>query len=90
MDTTSTAWVSGNPTNNEQKSWTCHRCLRVNAPWKSSCDCTNSVGASPMEYPQNWPRVDYQPCILEAARRAHPEVQIWGIACPCPRCSPQC
>ena len=20
--------------------WECHRCRKINAPWKSSCDCT--------------------------------------------------
>jgi hypothetical protein len=23
-------------------SWECHRCGKINAPWKASCDCTPS------------------------------------------------
>jgi hypothetical protein len=23
-------------------SWECHRCRKINAPWKGSCDCTPS------------------------------------------------
>ena len=23
-------------------SWECHRCKKINAPWKASCDCTPS------------------------------------------------
>ena len=32
-------------------SWTCHRCNKVNAPWKGSCDCTPSPMSSPISSP---------------------------------------
>lgn len=25
-------------------SWECHRCGKINAPWKASCDCTPLTG----------------------------------------------
>ena len=29
-------------------SWECHRCGKINAPWKGSCDCTPSPLNSPI------------------------------------------
>lgn len=29
-------------------SWECHRCRKINAPWKGSCDCTPSQLNSPV------------------------------------------
>ena len=30
-------------------SWECHRCRKINAPWKGSCDCTSpSYGTLPI------------------------------------------
>jgi len=37
------------PTNS--LSWECHRCGKINAPWKSSCDCTPPTNNFPYGNP---------------------------------------
>jgi hypothetical protein len=32
-------------------SWECHRCGKINAPWKSSCDCTPPTNNFPYGNP---------------------------------------
>jgi hypothetical protein len=74
--------VGGHP---RAGSWRCHRCGRINAPWKSSCDCTNT--ASPSRPFGDWEQALMdEPCLIEAAQRANPHVHVWHIACPCPKC----
>lgn len=38
---TSTTWRSPYTPSKAEQGWECPRCGRINAPWKSQCDCSN-------------------------------------------------
>ena len=39
---TSTTWHCPYTSHKAERGWECPRCGRINAPWKSSCDCATS------------------------------------------------
>lgn len=40
---TSTSYTYSNHSNKAEKGWECPRCGRINAPWKSQCDCAGDL-----------------------------------------------
>lgn len=77
---TSTTWRSSPPT---EYGWACPRCGRVNAPWKSTCDCHEGYYYStwhPWDYKEPWWKevtCNGKPIMDSDTFKVHPETTTW-------------
>lgn len=73
---TSTTWYCPYNRPKAEQGWECPRCGRINAPWKSSCDCSrnNWTITSDWTYkPEWWKEITCNSNVL----KAHPDTTIW-------------
>ena len=57
--------------------WVCPRCSRVNAPWKSTCDCTGN-NWYPTWYPWNYSEPWWKQVTCDSDTfKVHPETTTW-------------
>lgn len=76
--TSTTTTYSTNPSYHAEKGWECPRCGRINAPWKSQCDCVGGDYWYPTWYPWDykepwWKQVYYDSDTF----KVHPETATW-------------
>lgn len=65
------------PEYNSEKGWECPRCGRINAPWKSQCDCAGNNWYPtwyPWDYKEPWWKQVY--CDSDTFK-VHPETTTW-------------
>lgn len=57
-----------------ERGWECPRCGRINAPWKSQCDCSGNNYWYPWDYTEPWWKQIY--CDADTFK-VHPETTTW-------------
>lgn len=68
--TSGTSYTWRSPNHTAERGWECPRCGRINAPWKSQCDCSGyhwTIGDRP--YEDWWTKITCNPDTF----RIHPE-----------------
>jgi hypothetical protein len=53
--------VSGTKISEGSQGWECPRCHKINAPWKSQCDCVEITSPQPYYPPYYYPYYPYYP-----------------------------